>query len=189
MKKIKKILPVLLGVMVLMFGALTVCAAESNPSIDYSLVASSHKPSSEYTYCFATYTADKVYFYYTTYPCYYNSNNQFICNDNSGKSLSYVIGIYTVKTGAYTSSSYTAYGSGSVGATGSFAWTDYTIYNDNERTEAVFTPPAPLVALAGVLPVEVQKRTKVILITAIACLALLIISLVLPKKLPRFLNR
>lgn len=189
MKKIKKILPVLLGVMVLMFGSLTVCAAESKPSIDYSLVASSHKPSSEYTYCFSTYTADKVYFYYTTYPCYYNEKNEFICNNNSGKSLPYVIGIYTVQTGAYTSSSYTTYDSGSVGATGSFAWTDYTIYNGNDRSEAVFTPPAPLVAVAEVLPVEIQAQTKVILTIAIACLASLIILLVLPKKLPRFLNR
>lgn len=188
MKKIKKILPVLLGVMVLMFGALSVCAAESKPSIDYSIVASSHKPSSEYTYCFATYTADKVYFYYTTYPCYYNSDNQFICNNNTGYALSYVVGIYTVKTGAYTSSTYTARGNGSVGATGSFAWTDYTIYNDFERSEAVFTPPAPLVAVAEVLPVEVQKQTRVILTTAIACLALLTILSVLPKKLPRFLS-
>ena len=57
------------------------------------------------------------------------------------------------------------------------------------KSKADFFPSLPVALKAVGLPEVIQGQTKVILITAVACLALLVISLVLPKKLPRFLNR
>lgn len=189
MKKIKKILPLLLGVMVLMFGTLTVSAAEisAQAKADYNAF---------YQYCierkielgeYQIYDSRYRQLAFMSTPGTYNKNLQAIQNskiavlqyDNDGNViLRYASDMYSSKAWQccldYLISSYDI--------------TDGTSYVYVKKDTTNFFPH-PVVAPVTALPEMVQNQTRVILITAVACLALLVILSVLPKKLPRFLNR
>lgn len=73
-------------------------------------------------------------------------------------------------------------------------YANYDVYSSDSviciyADKTGFFPVPPVAQVATALPPVVRNQTKVILITAVACLALLVILSVLPKKLPRFLNR
>ena len=192
MKKIKKILPLLLGVMVLMFGTLTVSAAET---VDYNLklsdmntVATSYYDSKHYShptfafteYCYYKYDNNTLYVYATLNHMYksgYNSESFSLLSENGGS-------IYHFKY-YIDSKSYDTH------VEGAGHQLNYSLIIDRESGDVFFTKTLrpPVAVQAEVLPEMVQGQTKVILITAVACLALLVILSVLPKKLPRFLNR
>lgn len=200
MKKIKKILPVLLGVMVLMFGTLTVCAAE----IEYTpqdqalcqklmtyAVNNNFPTHSFYTYMERN---DRAFVLYNTSGqlAYVNIVNPMLTahKDVIGWALMYKDGKITVR---YPVGSTMKYNS-CLENTKSAFFANYDVkYIGTEdvyfKSKADFFPSLPVAVQAVGLPEVVANQTKVILITAIACLASLIILLVLPKKLPRFLNR
>lgn len=200
MKKIKKILPVLLGIMVLVFGSLTVCAAE----LDYTpqeqarcqelmtYALNNNFP----THSFYTYVErnDGAFVLYNTSGqlAYVNIVNPMLTahKDVVGWAVMYKDGKITVR---YPVGSTMKYNS-CLENTKSAFFANYDVkYIGTEdvyfKSKADFFPSLPVAVRAVGLPEVVQKQTKVILITAIACLASLIILLVLPKKLPRFLNR
>lgn len=192
MKKIKKILPVLLGVMVFMFGTLTVCAA-SNDEYN-SIVSQFWHDGYSYVVCVTdSKNPDNLYIYSFNSEPFYKDG----CAYFNGK-WSYWTSIYSFKKQALiTNSQSVEYGTSNMcmldsSPTFSIVYVNNDLYYvgaNKETDKPFFRGPAPLVAVAEVLPVEIQDQTKVILTIAIACLALLIILLVLPKKLPRFLNR
>lgn len=200
MKKIKKILPVLLGIMVLVFGSLTVCAAELEYTpqeqarcqqlMTYAL--NNNFP----THSFYTYMErnDGAFVLYNTSGqlAYVNIVNPMLTahKDVVGWAVMYKDGKITVR---YPVGSTMKYNS-CLENTKSAFFANYDVkYIGTEdvyfKSKADFFPSLPVAVRAVGLPEVVQKQTKVILITAIACLASLIILLVLPKKLPRFLNR
>ena len=192
MKKIKKILPVLLGVMVLMFGTLTVSASET---VDYDAIAKKIGVTAEYPYYFVMPRSNAIEYHFSNVPFISN-----VTGSNLGLTTSGNITTYTYYTdGSYKCDlqprSWTGYPNWMM--TGSSNKIDilYTSHDiwfpnaDKENDKPVFRGPAPLVAVAEGLPVVVRERTTVILTTAVVCLALLVILSVLPKKLPRFLNR
>lgn len=228
MKRIKKILPVLLGVMVLMFGTLTVSAAshdatdrvywervlsdrcasgafdfiKENGLTDYKYImvmAYSDKASSIYLsdcpfykyqtvkqtngaepWIVASYNADNIDCRWVSLVCTDTSSGKWkVQNKLTSKTTSVQM---QVAHGDYsrweTLSNYkfVEYGSEDAYIPASIGYTS-------------FFPQPPVAQVATALPPVVQNQTKIILTIAIACLALLIILLVLPKKLPRFLNR
>lgn len=198
MKKIKKILPLLLGVMVLMFGTLTVSAATVLPSTsdEYEAIIKKYQPSDcSYAICYEQPSNPSAYFgiYYFSveprissslglkfdtpgmwYEVTYNKDyDKWNIGEGRKVNSSSNIGLFMYDSVDVKYSNFDIY---RVGA-------------NKETDEPFFRGPVPLVALAEVLPEVVRERTKVILTTAVACLALLVILSVLPKKLPRFLNR
>lgn len=201
MKKIKKIFPLLLGIMVLMFGTLTVSAAET---VDYNLklsdmntVATSYYDSKHYShptfsfteYCYYKYDNNTLYVYATLNHMYksgYNSESFSLLSENGGI-------IYRFK---YYIDSKT-YDTHVEGAGHQLNYSLITKLQssaniiDRESGDVFFTRTLrpPVAVQAEVLPEVVQGQTKVILTIAVVCLALLVILSVLPKKLPRFLNR
>lgn len=201
MKKIKKIFPVLLGIMVLMFGSLTVCAATP---VDYNLklsdmnsVATAYYDEHKYShpvfsfteYCYYKLDDENILVFASLNHLYkgpYNKESFSLTSENGGS-------LYRFKYNFVTKE----YDSRVVSGSMSILYSDITNLGssaniiDKETGEVFFTRTlqVPVAVQAEKLPELVQGQTKVILITAIACLALLIILLVLPKKLPRFLNR
>ena len=204
MKKIKKILPVLLGVMVLMFGTLTVCAAEEDsPYYDNAMTVYDSfqkyvENSTEYS------LSDFKFIYIGTY----SSSNpitdyRLVASD---KNFTYdEDGRMRFQDGAivywggkdFSAASSTMSFSRTSGALISSYYkprfTSFNLYTSQGKLLSTvnydFFKKPPVALVAQNLPGVVTAQTKVILITAIACLALLTILLVLPKKLPRFLNR
>lgn len=191
MKKIKKILPLLLGVMVLMFGTLTVSAAEisAQSKADYNAF---------YQYCidrkielpeYQVYSSKDRILALMDSAGMYNSNIHAIQGVNI-RILKYDADgniIYRKASDMWSDSAFHCYSSGLI--------SNYTIVNVS-NSSAVYSEkdttgffPHPVVIPATALPEMVQSQTKVILTIAVACLALLVILSVLPKKLPRFLNR
>lgn len=203
MKKIKKILPLLLGVMVLMFGTLTVCASNVTQSdIDAvnafeSFIHTNKLTESTYN-CklFVRTSDDAIYYILSDNPLEIKNvgaagvSSWYAKVDTNWKYLRYVDGKVTLTTtGVWKADS-----SGS--STGSIRLCvgTYDVYYHGNSTpmynsDTSFFPVPPVAQVATALPPVVQNQTRVILITAVACLALLVILLVLPKKLPRFLNR
>ena len=210
MKKIKKILPVLLGVMVLMFGTLTVSAAETNTvtenakkvySAGVAKIESNKWENMGFKYFLLTYSSNFDYFkmIVSDVPLRYVPGS--LRTSGNGASYNYFTVDYDVSkdkmsyagisggTNAIADKAILAFGD-------SFnsLYANYDVYSSDSvisisADKTGFFPVPPVAQVAVALPPVVQKQTKVILITAIACLASLIILLVLPKKLPRFLNR
>ena len=206
MKKIKKILPVLMGVMVLMFGSLTVSAKsvysdadikEMNAMIAYSkkinlpqysniIFIRTSETSSE------IFVSDNPLTFYAT-PMGYNT--LYVNEETSFYKVSYAKETVTGATELATKSKAGA-GRDINSAQTKYYYANYDIYciysNGTQKyadAETDFFPRPPVAQVAVALLPVVQNQTKIILTIAIACLALLIILLVLPKKLPRFLNR
>ncbi len=224
MKKIKKILPVLLGVMVLMFGTLTVSAAENDSErvywesvldssfgrqlksyiqesySDYKYIAvrteNNHKYGVVYLSDCPFYEFKKVDETYYSISCYNRDNvncryvtlnystpdfEKWSFSPDTGSSKMTQINI-SLMGGNHLSdrvlSNYELVKYGSEDA-----------YISTSTGYTSFFPQPPVAQAATALPPVVRNQTKIILITAVACLALLAISLVLLKKLPRFLNR
>lgn len=210
MKKIKKILPLLLGVMVLMFGTLTVSAAESdtvseNAKKVYSAgVAKIESDKWEYMgfkYFLLTYSSNFDYYkmFVSDVPLRYVAGS--LRTSGNGASYNYFAVDYDVNKDKMTYA-------GISGGTNTIAdkaiinfgdsfnslYANYDVYSSDSvisihADKTGFFPVPPVAQVAVALPPVVQNQAKVILTIAIACLALLIILLVLPKKLPRFLNR
>ena len=195
MKKIKKIFPLLLGIMVLMFGTLTVSAADD---VNYNISGSGFEKMSAMV-------ADiqKVYPYVVIYEngSWEASESQFLYQEGAtwdhlqfDKESRMAYGLWSLKskTFAYNTQKVCidtdtqldgAYKQGIAYSSHDILW--------KKDTSKVFFPETvvPVAQKAEVLPAVVRNQIKVILTTAVVCLALLVILLVLPKKLPRFLNR
>ena len=203
MKKIKKILPVLLGVMVLMFGTLTVSAADKT----YPEVMISFRNDVE-NYCANKGYKEASYWYYRywkgsfgdDYFEVYNTNTQLIYNTETNKFTlaprddgEYYCRYFWVNSSGIQSvlRDFNNIGNRTVSGTEAVNYDMKNSIGDVVITNAGtdFFPKPPVAQVAEELPGVVQGQTKVILITAVVCLALLVILLVLPKKLPRFLNR
>lgn len=196
MKKIKKILPVLLGVMVLMFGSLTVCAAETS-NIDYESIAKKSGVLDKYPYYVMEVNNSHVVVRMSDVPFIYNTSAGHAFG-LSQKGTLYLFDYYpstdVIKDAKSISYNYDQWflTNNGAGHPIQFSYSSHDIWfvgADKENDKPVFRGPAPLVAVAEVLPEVVRERTTVILTTAVVCLALLVILSVLPKKLPRFLNR
>lgn len=201
MKKIKKLLPVLLGVMVLMFGTLTVCASTV---IDYGLSLDSmndvvtkafdekkysHPVFSFTEYCYYKVDDENIVIYATLNHLYkqnYNSNSFALISENGG-------GVYMINYNFVTKTYTGTTNSGSVMIPYSKITDMGSSANiiDRQTGDVFFTRTlqVPVAVQAEKLPELVQGQTKVILTTAVACLALLVISLASLRKLPLFLNR
>ena len=204
MKKIKKIFPLLLGIMVLMFGTLTVSAAnEDSPYYDnamsvYDSFQKYVKNSTEYS------LSDFKYIYIGTNSVSnpitdyrlvasdkdftYDEDGHMKFQDGAvvywgGKDFSVASSVmsFSKTSGTLISSYYTP------------RFTSFNLHTSQGKLLSTvnydFFKKPPVALVAQNLPEVVQNQTKVILITAVACLALLVILSVLPKKLPRFLNR
>lgn len=210
MKKIKKILPVLLGVIVLMFGTLTVSAAETNTvtenakkvySAGVAKIESNKWENMGFKYFLLTYSSNFDYFkmIVSDVPLRYVPGS--LRSSGNGASYNYFTVEYDVSKDKM---SYAGISGGpnaiadkailAFGDSFNSLYANYDVYSSDSvinisADKTGFFPVPPVAQVAVALPPVVQKQTKVILITAIACLALLIILLVLPKKLPRFLNR
>lgn len=210
MKKIKKILPVLLGVMVLMFGTLTVSAAETNTvtenakkvySAGVAKIESNKWENMGFKYFLLTYSSNFDYFkmIVSDVPLRYVPGS--LRSSGNGASYNYFTVEYDVSKDKM---SYAGISGGpnaiadkailAFGDSFNSLYANYDVYSSDSvinisADKTGFFPVPPVAQVAVALPPVVQKQTKVILITAIACLASLIILLVLPKKLPRFLNR
>lgn len=206
MKKIKKIFPLLLGIMVLMFGTLTVSAKSVYADADIkemnSMIAYSKKVNlpqyANIIYIRTSETSSEIFvsdkpltFYFTPmgYPSLY------VNEETNYYKVSYAKETVTGATDLQTGSKKGA-GRDINSAQTRYYYANYDIYciytNGTQKyadAETDFFPRPPVAQVAVGLPEVVRKQTKVILITAVACLALLVISSVLPKKLPRFLNR
>lgn len=212
MKKIKKILPLLLGVMVLMFGTLTVSAAEHTvveaTALKQFTAYIKDNNLKDYPYK-ALYRIDypkaSTYLYVVTdKPCSYKTGQAYTRGfySNEDNTTFYVLivngdNVQVDKKGVIKTSG--SYLFNVTGDGASVVASNYTVYyrdNDgisdriaSEKDNTGFFPIPPVAKVAEGLPEVVQNQTRVILITAVACLALLVILSVLPKKLPRFLNR
>lgn len=210
MKKIKKILPVLLGVMVLMFGTLTVSAAETNTvtenakkvySAGVAKIESNKWENMGFKYFLLTYSSNFDYFkmIVSDVPLRYVPGS--LRSSGNGASYNYFIVEYDVSKDKMSYGGISG-GSNAIADKAILAFGDsfnslyanYDVYSSDSvinisADKTGFFPVPPVAQVAVALPPVVQKQTKVILITAIACLASLIILLVLPKKLPRFLSR
>lgn len=210
MKKIKKILPVLLGVMVLMFGSLTVSAAETNTvtenakkvySAGVTKIESNKWENMGFKYFLLTYSSNFDYYkmIVSDVPLRYVPGS--LRSSGNGASYNYFTVEYDVSKDKM---SYAGISGGpnaiadkailAFGDSFNSLYANYDVYSSDSvinisADKTGFFPVPPVAQVAVALPPVVQKQTKVILITAIACLASLIILLVLPKKLPRFLNR
>ena len=210
MKKIKKILPVLMGVMVLMFGTLTVSAAETNTvtenakkvySAGVAKIESNKWENMGFKYFLLTYSSNFDYFkmIVSDVPLRYVPGS--LRSSGNGASYNYFTVEYDVSKDKM---SYAGISGGpnaiadkailSFGDSFNSLYANYDVYSSDSvinisADKTGFFPVPPVAQVAVALPPVVQKQTKVILITAIACLASLIILLVLPKKLPRFLSR
>lgn len=213
MKRIKKILPVLLGVMVLMFGTLTVSAAEfsdadSNAVQKFTNYIKEHNfENCSYQVLFYTVNSKGVKEYryiVSSKPLAYRGGvekpfyaveagtswNAFRLNDLDGS----VVGTHG-GTASSANEAFMNLGSGERAVVAS----NYDLYAHNgigimdtiycEKDTTGFFPLPPVERALETLPEVVRGQTKVILTTAVVCLALLVILSVLPKKLPRFLNR
>lgn len=224
MKKIKKIFPLLLGIMVLMFGTLTVSAA----TLDTSAVTSAIEKQQFATYKYRCMYTDGSKYYYATSD---NPINVVMQWHNGAGYATYgtfeVKGNYAIysmdldisnisrKTYGETEECKEVYATRFYNISGSqngkkdikelqslFVASNFDIkyrtkstsggssYVDyGEYTDFFYITDSPITSAIMGIPEMVQSQTKVILITAVACLALLVILSVLPKKLPRFLNR
>lgn len=200
MKKIKKVLPVLLGVMVLMFGTLTVCAAEPEYTAQEQAICQqlmTYAVNNNFpTHSFYSFVKsnDGSYALYNSSGelAYVNIINPMLSShkDVIGWALKYKDGEITIRYPVGSTLRYNA----CLENISSSILANYDVkYISKEqvvyKSKADFFPSLPVAVRAVGLPEVVQKQTKVILTTAVACLALLAISLVLLKKLPRFLNR
>lgn len=196
MKKIKKILPVLLGVMVLMFGTLTVSASTGLPTTndEYNALLSEHLhdgysyiicvTDTDYPNKLDVYSFSREPFYKDGYAYFTDKWSYWICSyDSSTKSW------HEFKSVEYNTS---AMCSLILSKKKSIVYANHDLYYlgaNKEIDKPFFRGPAPLVAVAEGLPEVVLNQTTIILIIAVNCLALLVILSVLPKKLPRFLSR
>lgn len=204
MKKIKKILPLLLGVMILVFGTLTVSAASVTENEIYNAMIKYAEDNNITLYTYKAFFADSGKGYelvcsqkplaYNTHPSASNEQAIFTTEKAYGFTLRYSSGTVSIYNGvkeypvhSLMGSSYRLLADGNYYSHNIFKYDDSSEYIPADRTG--FFPLPPVAQVAETLPPVVQNQAKVILITAIACLALLIILLVLPKKLPRFLNR
>lgn len=196
MKKIKKIFPIFLGVMVLMFGTLTVSASTGLPTTndEYNALLSEHLhdgysyiicvTNTDYPNKLNVYSFSREPFYKDGYAYFTDKWSCWACSYDSlteswheSKSVEYnTSNMYNLTLSEKTSIVYANHDLYYLGA-------------NKEKDKPFFRGPAPLVALAEVLPEVVLNQTEVILIIAVNCLALLLILSVLPKKLPRFLNK
>jgi hypothetical protein len=201
LKKIKKILPVLLGVMVLMFGTLTVSAkglyAFPDGAYDTILEMCEKQNVTLNQYRFAYRDSQCIFVVSSDVPLTYKEYKDSTSYDyqliGSGQvvTVKYIIGNNTISSDSHFYSGLNAV---------YLHFKEHTFVSDYDITDAVgnimlkkdntgFFPVPPVAKVAEGLPVVVRSQIKVILITAVACLALLVILSVLPKKLPRFLNR
>lgn len=196
MKKIKKIIPLLLGVMVLMFGTLTVSASSELPTTndEYDVFLSKHLHDG-FPYIICTSDTDSpgsLFVYSFSREPFFKDGYVYFTDK-----WSYWICKYDSKNDSWHESKSVEYGTSNMCSLTlsdkkSIVYANHDLYYvgaNKETDKPFFRGPAPLVALAEVLPGAVLGQTQVILITAVACLALLVILSVLPKKLPRFLNR
>lgn len=203
MKKIKKILPLLLGIMVLMIGTLTVSAAnEDSPYYDYSMTVyeSFQKYIKNSTDCNLS---DFKYIYIGAYSDsnpvtdyrLIASNKPFTYDkDGTAKFQNGAIVVWGGKNFSASSDMVFYKTSGSLmSAYYKPRFSSFNVYTSTgsllSTTNYDFFKQPPVALVAQNLPEVVQSQAKVILTIAVACLALLVILSVLPKKLPRFLNR
>lgn len=227
MKKIKKILPVLLGVMVLMFGTLTVSAATADTEREYweSLLDSSFGKGvmsyidgnySGYKYVAIltengqkygrVFLSDCPFYEYQAVDVNGKLYSRVACYNKNNIDCNYVVINYSTpnfSTWSFTGNKYSSKQSTIVLQSQSgerpsdkmlsnYAFVKYDSENNYIPTSTgydSFFPRLPVTAVAEALPETVTNQTRVILTTAIACLALLTILFLLPKKLPLFLNR
>lgn len=210
MKKIKKIFPLLLGIMVLMFGTLTVSAAESDTisknakkvySAGVAKIENSKWEDMGFKYFLLTYSSNFDYYkmIVSDVPLRYVAGS--LRASGNGASYNYFTVDYDVSKDKM---SYAGISGGTntiadkvilnFGDSFGSLYANYDVYSSDSvinihADKTGFFPIPPVAQVAVALPPVVQNQAKVILITAIACLALLVILSVLPKKLPRFLNR
>lgn len=210
MKKIKKIFLLLLGVMVLMFGTLTVSAAESDTvsenakkvySAGVAKIESDKWENMGFKYFLLTYSSNFDYYkmFVSDVPLRYVAGS--LRTSGNGASYNYFAVDYDVNKDKMT---YAGISGGpntiadkaiiNFGDSFNSLYANYDVYSSDSvisihADKTGFFPVPPVAQVAVALPPVVQNQAKVILITAIACLALLVILSVLPKKLPRFLNR
>ncbi len=187
-KKVKKILPILLAMVMLFGGCLTVCAEESTTSetpVYYPLPFKS----SDYSCYFIRYYGGKSHFLLCAL-----SNGKFALNDDGylccTENCTYTYYDYVVGSdkGWSRSSTGTWSAEQSIMKFGNdLLECNKNIYDSSGKL--VFRAPVPLAAVAEVLPETIQNQTGVILTIAIGLLASLTILSVLPKKLPLFLKR
>lgn len=200
MKKIKKIIPVLLGAIVLMFGTLSVCAAEPEYTAQEQAICqqlmtyavNNNFPTHSFYSFVKSNDGSYALFNSSGQLAYVNIVNPMLTapKDVVGWALHYKEGKITIR---YPVGSTLKYNSCLENIASSILASYDVKYIDKEqvvyKSKADFFPSLPVAVRAVGLSEVVANQTKVILITAIACLASLIILLVLPKKLPRFLNR
>ena len=210
MKKIKKIFPLLLGVMILMFGTLTVSAAESDTvsenakkvySAGVAKIESNKWEDMGFKYFLLTYSSNFDYYkmIVSDVPLRYVAGS--LRTSGNGASYNFFTVDYDVNKDKM---SYAGISGGTntiadkaiinFGDSFNSLYANYDVYSSDSvicihADKTGFFPGPPVAQVAVALPPVVQNQAKVILITAIACLALLVILLVLPKKLPRFLNK
>lgn len=213
MKKIKKILPLLLGVMVLMFGTLTVSAAEytvtDTTAVQQFTDYIDKQDLKDYSYKVLYYvdysSSNRTYYYLVSdKPCSHRDgvNRAFysVNEDTSWYLLSCSVSSGTVardRGGTASSADSALFLVGGTGHRVVASNYDLLLRNSEGLTDTIdcekdttgFFPIPPVARVAEALPEVVQNQTGIILTIAVACLALLVILSVLPKKLPRFLNR
>lgn len=194
----------------LMFGTLTVSAAETNTvtenakkvySAGVAKIESNKWENMGFKYFLLTYSSNFDYFkmIVSDVPLRYVPGS--LRSSGNGASYNYFTVEYDVSKDKM---SYAGISGGpnaiadkailSFGDSFNSLYANYDVYSSDSvinisADKTGFFPVPPVAQVAVALPPVVQKQTKVILITAIVCLASLIILLVLPKKLPRFLSR
>ena len=188
--------------MVFIFGTLTVSAAsEDSPYYDNAMSVydswqkyvknSTNYDVSDFRYVYIGTVGDSPKTEYrlfaSTKPFTVDATGKYMFGDGfviwGGKnySASSTMGFYTMDGGSITTAYFVP------------RFSSFALYNSSgslliSANDDFFKVPPVALAAVG-LPEVVQNQTKVILTIAVACLALLVIFSVLPKKLPRFLNR
>lgn len=192
MKKLKKFLPILCACMLLFGSTLTVSATESEYDV-------SSFNTLKYTVIFdRIITSDSGVGHSYNYII---SSDKPIYTDTTGKTYYISAGatvITYIKFGAGFIADSSKYSGGSSSVMSSetayesgfqlkIYCADYDIY-DSEGNLVFLSPLPPVERSLVQMEAEIQKQTQVILITAVACLALLITLFLLSKKLRIFLH-
>lgn len=183
MKKLKKILPILCACLLLFGSTLSVSAAES-----YPIVLDDMKKFD----CFVLFKNGGSYYFYgfDNGKFHIDSDNYLSWQGVDNETTKYYV--YTTQSGSWSKS----HSEQSITADkrrlcqyDDRYLTFYLCSNDvyNSTGTLVFQRPLPIGALAKPLTGVVQSQTKVILTTAVVCLALLTTLFLLSKKLRIFL--
>lgn len=191
MKKLKKILPIMLAMLMIIGSTLTVSAAESEYDVSsfntlkYTVIFDRVITSGSgvgYSYNYIISSDKPIYTDTTGTTFYIPEGATVITYTKSGAGFIADSSKYSGGS-SLVSSKETAYES-------NFQLTiycaDYDIY-DSEGNLVFLSPLPPVERSLVQMEAEIQKQTQVILIIAVACLALLTTSYLLSKKLRIFL--